>query len=302
MANDLEVLSRLLPLKWRGIEVPSVNTTLSFSHRLVEHEQVGVNGAHVENTGRKAAEFSFRILFRGGITGYTDLYPSRFREFWDACLDGSVGILQHPEFGQLDAKVQSFSLVTDASRRDGHDLDIVWKETIENGSALEFSAPSPIDEAIMLASQLDTQYNDVAMPEYDDGGGLSLSETLASIKGQLLLAQLDIVAISAQLSNAINAVNGMIDLLGTLSDIKSSPAIQSLKSVEAALSRLNDSIAAQVATAVGKRLALRIAQEASTVARTAAYYGMGLAEFIALNPKTASTGKVSLGEEIFVYE
>lgn len=302
MANDLEVLSRLLPLKWRSIEVPAVSTTLAFSHRLVEHEQVGVNGAHVEGTGRKSADFTFRVLFRGGISGYTDLYPNRFRQFWDACIDGSVGTLQHPEFGQIDAKVQSFSLVTDSQRRDGHDVDVVWKETIEDGFSLDFSEPSPIDEAIALASQLDTQYNDVEMPEYDDGGGMSLSETLKSLKGQLLLAQLDIVAISAQLSNAIGAVNGMIDMLGSLRDIKSSPAIQSLKSVESALSKLNNTVFPQIAKGTAKKLVLRVAQEASTVARTAAVYGMGLAEFIALNPKTASTGKVSSGEELFVYE
>lgn len=293
----LDALGTLLQLSWRGIEVPCQANSIDPKQRIVEHKQWGVQASHVENTGRDSARFSFKIPFRGGISGCTDLYPTRFRDFFNACLDGSAGKLIHPEFGELDACVESHPVSYDPNRRDGCDMDVVWIETNENEYVLEQSYL--MADAVALATQLDGNFPDVEIPPFDDGSGLSLTESLKKLQGELLLAQLSVASIIASVGNTIDAVNGMIDFASSLANPQASVVAQYLKDIEASLSAFIAKLpgSRSVRTVIDK-----IVQRTQPVENAAASYGMSMEDWFALNPMTAATGEVKTGDIVFVYE
>lgn len=299
MTYELDVLRRLLPLSWRGIEVPCAQNSLEFEHGQVPHYQIGVAGAHVEHTCRHSATFQFRVFFRGGISGYTDLYPSRYRDFLNACLDGSLGPLVHPEMGLLDAKVKQCSVITDPNRRDGYDMDVTWIETVEEGSALELAANSPISEAISLGRDLETNYTTADVPTYDDGSGMSLTQALKSLEGQWMLMQFEVVSMLANIENIIGAINSMIDTLSTSTSPSSSPVSTALKGIIAALAQLENDL---MGTSKARKVGMKITQRDDTVAAVAASLSLGVSEFFQLNPRFAETGKVPNGSMVFFYE
>lgn len=292
----LDALGTLLPLSWRGIEAPCQANDVAVSQRNVKHTQWRVSAAHVENCGRESATFSFRVLFRGGISGYSDLYPTRFREFFNACLDGSAGKLVHPEFGELDAVCDSIRVAYDPNRRDGVDVDAVWSETNESDFVLEKSYL--MASAVSLAAQLDGNFPDVDIPTYYDGTGLSLTEAMKAIQGNLLLAQMSVASVLADVANAINGVNALIDGLSSLADPKASLALQYAKDIEAALNALAERLPGMRAT---RSIVDRVVRRAQTVADAAAFYGMSMDDWFTLNPMTAATGSVKIGDIVFVY-
>lgn len=300
MTSDLDVLSQLLPLQWRGIEVPCAQNSVEFNHRLVPHRQYGVPGASVENTGRNEAKFAFKVFFRGGISGYHGLYPDTFRLFWTACLDPTVGELQHPEFGRLDCRLESFKLDATPERRDGYDVDCVWVETNDTGFSLASAADSPIRTAIQLASDLESFYKVVPdLPAYDDGSGMSLTENLKKIASYKNIVDIAVGDMLSDIANVINAVNNLIDAAeGATDPTKAWPVIESLKAIEAALSQLSEN----TGLAPIKRVAMRIAQSDMTPGMACAKFSMDLPEFFALNPACAVSGLVAKDSEIFVYE
>lgn len=307
MPHPLDALARLLPLSWRGIEVPCQQNGLRFNQRLVEHKQHGVSGAHVENCGRDSARFSFRIPFRGGISGYTDLYPSRFRQFWDACLDGSVGVLVHPEFGSLDCKVESLNLVYDPNRRDGVDVDIEWVETIEGDISLETAANSPINDAIKLAVNLETILTKPRIPKPNEKSLFeqirstvkSIKEGIAKINGQIQLAQYSVVSVMADIEGVVNAANDLTDTAAKLTDPDSSAIYNEGLAIVAAMQKLGEKLPS---AAPSKTVTQKVLTKLTAVVDAASQFSMSLNEFFALNPTAALAETINPGTILFVYE
>lgn len=298
MSSYLDILGDLLPLSWRGIDVPCQANEMSGGHSLVEHNQYGVAGGEQESCCRKSVRFSFRVPFRVGIAGYEGLYPQTFRDFWNACLDGSTGPLIHPELGLVDCKVDTFKAVYDPQRRDGVDMDVVWAESIELGISVDIAAESPINTAIGLAGDLEDIATDVEVPEYDDGSGLSLKQALAKIKGTIQLAEMSVVNSLNDISNTISAVNDMIDYAGTLTHPESYAILDALKGIESNLQTLKEK------TLAGrkKRIAIRVTTSDMRVTYAAAKFGMTIEEFFGLNPLLAVSTTVKAGSEILVWQ
>lgn len=296
MAAALDVLSQLPALVWRDIEVPCQANSLHFAHGQVPHRQHGVDGAHVEETGREPAKFSFRIPFRAGVAQYPDLYPTRFRDFWNACLDGKVGELLHPEFGRVEAKVVSFDFKVDPGIRDGYDVDVEWIETTELIS-LNDSGQGPLNKAISLAGDIDTISGETNPPiEYDDGTGQSLTDSLKSLKGQVLLAQLTAQDLIAAVDNVIGAVNGMIDSAQSLTDPKAWGLVDGLKETELLLQDAKAKLSSTT-----QRIAIGITTAVTTVPELAATAGVALDEFLKLNPRMGASKAVASNTEYFYY-
>ena len=301
MANNLDILSKLPQLQWRGIVVPCQANSLSFEHGQAEHYQHGSDGAYVEHTGRKSARFSFRIPFRVGIAGsytniYENLYPETFRDFWNACLDGSTGVLLHPEFGEIDAKVSSFRLSVDPMQRDGYDVDVDWIETVEAGVSIADNALSPISEAVGLAEGLEETSGEINPPiTYDDGSGDDLLTTLKKIEGALLLAQLEVQDMLASINNAVSGVNSMIDLCNNVTDPEAWGVMESLKQIEANLQTAKDKLSPSQ-----ERIEFVIAARTMTTREAAASASMDLAAFFEVNPRLARSPEIRQGKEYFV--
>ena len=292
--SQLEILSKLVPLMWRTIEVPARQNSMSGGSRLVEHQQWGVPGAHIENTGRKAERFTFTIPFRNGIWGYNDLYPGTFRKFFSACLDTTVGKLVHPEFGELDAHVSDRSVRWDPKARDGCDMEVTWVETNENATLEQ--APQ-ITDKVALAEYCEEIMHEIDAPEFDDGSGLSLAETLAKLASMKLLLDMRAAAALAKVESAINGVNNLISAISSIRDPKSWNALDALGSIESSLQDLKNS--APGAGTV-KKVAAKTTTKELTPTQTAAAYGMEVNEFFALNPRAALSSTIAIGTTVYV--
>lgn len=305
MANaiPLDVLAHLQALKFRGVgPIPCQQNSINVSHNIVEHNQYAVAGGEIENTCRKSGRFSFKCMFRGGISGFRNLYPQTFRDFWNACLDRTTGPLQHPEFGLVDVKTEHFDVQFDPTRRDGVDVDVVWVETIDKGLSLDITTSSPITYAVGLAGNLENvSAGNVAVPEYDDGSGMSLKQALNKIKGTIMLAEMSISNTLSDIGNSINALNDMIDTLQNVAT--TNPAnwdvVKSLKAIEAALQQTAKQVGA---TKAKQRVGIRTTTTKARFPLLAAGYGMKKEDFIKLNPMVAIYDEVPSGSTVFVYE
>lgn len=290
----LDILQLLPPLSWRGIEVPCQANSVTFEQGIVEHRQHGIDGAHVESVGRGSARMSFTIPFRVGIIEYHDLYPKRFRDFWDACLDGSTGPLKHPEFGELDAKCASFALDVNPERRDGYDVRVEFVETTESELTIADNPVGPIDFAISIADSMGKKYS-IAVPDYDDGSGTDLLQALKQLKGFVSLLQMTVQGVLTRIDSMIDAVNGMIDAVNQATSVEAWGVIDSLKAIIASLYEVKGSIAPE-----HKRVEFIVAPKNMTVRDAAAAAKMELRDFFGMNPKFARVKEIKLGEEYFV--
>lgn len=284
MANTLDILGDLLPLQWRGIEVPCVGNDIEGSNLLVEHNQYGVDGGDQESVCRKSYKLNFRCLFRGGLSGYKNLYPTTFRDFWNACADRSAGILQHPEFGQITCKVSSFKAVYDPRARDGADIDVVWLEHNAQDSLKLGIAPSPITYAVGLAGDLEVILsNHQTLPPFDNGTKLTLKQAVNKIKGTIELAEGKVDSILADIQVTVGALNDIVDGVASLAHPDAWAITDSAREIQNALLDLQANIGNE---AGAKRRRVRIYTTATPhkLSELAALYGMALDEFVGLNP------------------
>jgi hypothetical protein len=299
--SQLDILSRLMPWSFRHIQFPAMTSDFSFGHRLVEHKQHGVAGAHIENTGRNAIRFSAKIPFYASIGDYSDLYPGKYREFLNAFLDPSIGPLQHPELGVVDVRPGELAVHTDPNKRSGYEVDASWIETNEDaGEIFKVSPNGMIDEAITLSQSMEDAYNKVPQPpdKFDGGNGLSCSEMLKSLKGQFMLAQMEIGALVGQIGSIVNALNSLIDAFSLSGIPEAWPVLEYAKDVE---SRLNSIVESLPSLKKVKKVDLRFSPIEEPLGESAARFSMKLEEFVALNPRYAASGTVPSGGDVWVY-
>lgn len=161
MSEAEDIFQRLLPVKWREVEFPISRTRMSLAHDLVEHKYVGVDGARVEDTGLAPIRFSFTAPLISGLTPgrserWDKLYPSQFRLLVASFVKKSVGVLQHPEFGEFTCKAERMDIDWDAARRGGADVELSFVETKianDESSFLDGKSPTALDVA---AKKLDS--------------------------------------------------------------------------------------------------------------------------------------------------
>lgn len=160
----VDVLAGLLAYSWKGVAFPSAGFRIRLRQDLAMHEYAERDGAHIEGTGRAPLEFSARIPFRNGIelapseaAVKQPIYPTAFRDFFDACADRSTGDMVHPEFGRIKCKLQDVDVSYDPNRRDGVDVEVVWIEATDKPSDLLdiLSAPSPAQQIAASANDAD---------------------------------------------------------------------------------------------------------------------------------------------------
>lgn len=298
-SGPLDILAKLRPLSWRKIVVPCQANGLSFTHGHVHHEGFGVDGAPVEPTGRKNAKYSFRIPFRTGCGDYPNLYPTRFRDFWNACVDGSVGELVHPEFGPMDALVESYAMSVDPNLRDGYDVDVVWTETTENERGLADASRSTIYGAITLASDLEKLSGYVNPPvKYNDGSGMSLTSAMKKLQGIVQQAQFSVDNAMAQINGILAGLNSMIDTCNSITDPNAWGLSRGLKQLTALMVEGQDKLNNSKAK---RRIQFIIAQAQIEVSQAANGASMALDEFLKLNPRLALTKTIAKNREYFIY-
>src|SRR6478736_6753745 len=141
MAIAFDVLSKLTELSWRGLSAPASMIETAFEQSMAEHMRPGEDEARIESLGRNPLQVSATLHFRNAIFAAPGdswkkknipLYPDQWTEFIDACAEASTGDLVHPILGTIKAKLVSFRSVLSADKRDGEDVNVVWRRTLED--------------------------------------------------------------------------------------------------------------------------------------------------------------------------
>ncbi len=167
------LFEQLLEFKWKGVPFPTSGFTLDLRHDLAHHKYPERDGENIEATGRAALHFTASIPFLNGIVpGKTEtwgiLYPTGYRAFMEVAKEGSTGLLVHPEFGPISAKLEGCrSTWSGAQHRDGVMVECTWVETFPEGatnSGFLQGQASPISAVLLGALDLDAHLGTITPP------------------------------------------------------------------------------------------------------------------------------------------
>lgn len=176
-----DLFEQLLAAKWRDVEFPVTRMRMSLAHDLVEHKYWGVDGARVEATGLAPIRFSFSAPLTNGIVPgkgerWSVLYPNQFRALVAAFQQKTVGVLQHPEFGEIACKAERLDIDWDAGKRGGVDAELSFVETKLPGDANFLEFPSPVQEIELAALNLDASETKADLKKLLADKGIELPE------------------------------------------------------------------------------------------------------------------------------
>lgn len=164
MPSELDVLSKLDPLVWRGIALPYVSRRVGFQHVNAEHK-FNFAGEAIEPTGPKAWTFEYTIPLRQSLSStarYGNLFGSIMPRLIAAMRNKSPGQLYDPVSGVFWRCVPAtLSDETDPLKRDGTDITIAFvhaPETADVAAENEFTTRNDLESA---AGSLDTEVEKV---------------------------------------------------------------------------------------------------------------------------------------------
>lgn len=303
MASKINIGRSLLIPAFRGIEFIPTTWDFSFDQGQAQHLYPDRDAGFIEGTGRNPSKHQFTALFRNGIAGETDvLFPTRWQKFVAACADRTTGTLNHPTLGNLQVKCSSCSTKWDPNRADGVDVDVSFIETSSEEESNEiFNKASPMAAALAGASSLDDAVADVSpAPTYPDSLSPSALETMKGLSGSVDQFKRGIGNIGAAIDTTLGGLQEFAETLSTVGELGSDPNIaKALRS----LSRCSDALLSLslTVTSKGKPITQATVQNDSAADAVAAFFGMGLDDFLRLNPRAASKPRLARNTTVFVF-
>jgi len=300
MADD--ALSDLLAFRWRDVQVPVTRMRVSLAHDLVEHKYWGVDGARVEATGLAPLRFSATIPMVNGLavgkseTWKSQLYTNVLRPLIVAFSRRDIGLLQHPEFGNVACKAERLDIDWDGSKRGGCDVEASWVETVDDRAIREvLKAPASAmgDAARTLdASGADIKSLVPKAPVYVD----SFESMMNNITGVV-----DQVGIqSKRAAGRIDAVVYRVKALGESVDRTRSSLTWPIKHAIEVIKANADDLRKALAK-IGRDIVIYTTLSESTMAGVYGIVGgpaTSMTEFIRLNSHLMREPRVPVGSNI----
>ena len=289
-----DVFKDLPTLKWRGIEVPIAQRTVSFEQELAMHKYAYRDDELLESLGRHNWRFEYTIPFREDIRKgpYRNLYVATFSTFLQACRDRSEGALEDPILGQYTARCQSVSVQTDVNKRDGEDLQVTFihspaLDENEATGALASGLPGAVQEGLRIGDALPRYVlvQDpileaeiyVAIEEYD--AGLDALEQIIGFGAQLTTFADRIDSTIAQYEHKINKLTSVLDKIDQkLLSPENAPINRSLRRLGDSLLRLGKK------TQPGREVLTTVLLDDMTPMAAAVFLSNTIEEFTLLNP------------------
>ena len=120
-------IAGLQEFQWRGLSAPCSEVTFDFTHTHAPLVYPYVDDEGHDNTGRAAYRIQATLHFLNTVE--PDLYPTRWRDWLPALLDGSPDDLIHPDVGAIRARVLTGSFTVAARERAGIVVRATWTST-----------------------------------------------------------------------------------------------------------------------------------------------------------------------------
>lgn len=303
MAYRLDAARKLLKPTWREIEFVPTTWDFSFDQAHATHLYPDRDAGFVEGTGRNPAKYQFTALFRIGISGEKDIFPSRWQQFVAACADRSTGVLVHPLLGSVKVKCASCSTKFDPNRRDGVDVDVSFVETSDAEDELSdlLNAESPISVAVSEARDLDAACEDVSpVPKYPESLSPSALETMKGLSGSVDQFKRGVGNVGAVIDTVLGGLEEFAATLSSVGELGSDPKVaKALRSV----SRCSDALLnlSLTVTSKGKPITRAVTQNDAAADTVASFFGMKLDDFLRLNPRAASRPRIARNTTVFIF-
>lgn len=297
--STLDVFAKYGKAAWRGQEFPCGPMRFSFDHAHTPHLYPDRDGGFIEATGRNPAIHGFTAIFRNGILGERLLYPVKWRDFIRAMADRSLGLLRHPELGELKVKPRSCVTAWDVGRRDGVDVEVEFIETSDDADELAdlLGQNSPIGACADAARSADQSLNAlVSPPELPEKLKPSLLESINKLSGFVAQVRLGLGNIQSQISAYTAAIDELTGELQAADDPKNYDLLAQLDRLYVSILALDETVRAKARPVVPV-----IVRTTTNLAAAAAAFGMSVDDFLRLNPLLATRPQVRAGQLVFVH-
>jgi hypothetical protein len=315
--NDL--FAQLKQFSWNGVAVPVVEFTLEIRQDLVIHKFADRDGAYVEGTGRHPVQITARIPFLNNIYRAPtetwpqgNLYPFQWRQFIKECLSGTSGVLQHPELGALNCKIDLASTTWGAHTRDGVWVHATWIESDDTQAdqlGTDLSGPSPLASLTWSAIDLDqnmgalqaavsAQQNPIPPLQF------SFSQLASQISGVIDTTTLLDKQFQGMVDNVIFQANQVETSLRLAANANACnwPIFNSAESLKSVAFQLKARPVIGTGNGAGGVLTAYVTQKDATIAQIAGQLGADVASVIQLNAALVGTPVVPAGTSVLYYK
>lgn len=290
-----DVLSNLLTTSFRDVEFDAERIELEVGHATVVHTYPERDGGIVESLGRDPAIHTLKIPFLHSLD--PDLYPNRFRKFLAAFLDGSTGVLVHPEIGEVDVKPNGkLKTAWEADKRAGCVIECTFIESTEDGEAFDRAIKRKAPYALVEQRASFAKTALLAVPNGPDSDLFDALDgavlAMKKVMGEIDQARLSMSNIFAAFARVVSTANDIMTVCERTMDYRSYDGL-------IALSDLIGAAADQVKEAFGKTIIAKTIRRDMPVEGAAKFIGSSLDDFLRLNPGLAEASVVTAGTIVF---
>jgi LysM repeat protein len=297
-AKDPATFASKTDCQWRSIIFPITGREVRFGVALAKYPILYRTELH-ESLLTSARVFTYQIPATDGLRKgtYTKWFSTTFDKFYQAFHDRSVGALNDPVYGGLQALPLEWDERLTLEDRSGVALQVSFVEWVDPGMLESEPKGALLDKANSEAKTLDTEIAKVSTAKLPKLPTTSFTQMIAQVKGvgdrlirsgQKATAQLHDIA-----SHCEALVRTFDRLLNPGETIGARAAAQRLHKTCLEIAKR----AANPAKLV-KEITTNTAQ---TVTGLAADAGMAVADLLALNPLLVSMRRVPPGTKVRVY-
>lgn len=290
-------ITALPELAWRtGLNAPPYTlANASGGFDLAPRKYPNVDVPSHENTGRNELVMPVRFFFINTLASGADvdLFPGLFQEWVDAVVfDSAPDKFRHPFFGEIDARVQTWSVELVAERTAGVLMDVTWVETNldpENDAISDF-APVALATAIVVDDDMEELDIEFPTGERHD----SFEDMMRAIEGAIFSARL---TIQGQVNQALGIIESVQRVVEEANTSVNWALDFNLKQLYSATKELGESAAVQPAR-ITKKI---ITGAPETLDSLATIHGNTVGELITLNPQLLTAPSIKIGVPVLVF-
>jgi prophage DNA circulation protein len=304
VSND--VILRLAPLKWRGISLYVSQIETPFSHRQIARPYPYVDIPSHDHTGFEGVRPTATIHFLNTIE--PGMYPDKWLEFRAAVFDGSSGPLEHPDLGEITARVADGSLRITAQSVAGITCTVTWVQTRDEvEDVVEFGTPG--GESEEAAEAADEALAELDLDYPDGEPDTSLEGTIGAVEGGIFSLGQEIGGAINQAKGTLNKHLDALDLIGQAFRF-ADPATRDANAGNTARTVAETAILmmygglgkmADDAAKKARPVSVYFVKTPTPLAALATQLGNSIDEIITLNTSVAASPTVTAGAKIVYY-
>ena len=289
-------LGALQSFSWRGIRVPVIGRSASFSHEVAQHGPLNQGPAYQEPLHRLNWELSYTLpMFDGYREPYGPLFTETLPQLLAAMVDGSPGPIIDPIIGEIRCVPLSYADSLDSAKRSGVEPTITFREAPPEATREPFRAPTlrAIEQqAVDLDAELTTVPWTRATPQpvpplIDPFSIISILDSQFNRYNEKL---------DAMLANIIRLAERNEAALARLARPQDNPTRKRLRVLQLACRDF-----ARQGPDVTRPVRVYVVPETTSTTQVASDVGMRLSQFLELNPKLGGA-VVEKGTRVTVYK